>query len=135
MSRIKGGVAVLCWTRVVVLAVVVAAAVGSLVFMFRMGGRNPSVLLVALFAGWVLSPFVGACVLTMAGKGLSAAGQVSILVVSLIIAAGALALYGGAIAVVGTRPAFLYLMVPLASWLLLAPLGVGAVLRRRRSLK
>ena len=130
---IEGGGSVLGWARVVVLAALVGAAVSSLVFMFRVGGRNPSVLLLAPFTGWVLSPFVGACVLTMASRTISAGGQVSAFVVSLVIAAGALAFYGGAIAVVGTRPAFVYLMVPLASWVLLAPLGVGALFRRRRS--
>jgi hypothetical protein len=120
---------------VVLLAVLVAAAVASLVFMFRMGGRNPSALLVVLFTGWVASPFLGACGLTLAEKGLSAGGQVGFTVVSLVVAAGALAFYSGAITVVGARPAFVYLMVPLASWVLLAPFGVSVLLRMRRSRK
>jgi hypothetical protein len=122
------------WARMVLIAVLVAAAVASLVFMFRMGGRNPSALLVALFTGWVASPFVGACVLTIAGKGLSVGSRVGVAVVSLVIAAGALAFYSGAITVVGTRPAFVYLMVPLASWVLLAPYAVAVLFRMRRSL-
>ena len=133
MTGPKGGGAVGRWARVVLLAALVAAAAASLVFMFRMGGRNPSALLVALFTGWVASPFVGACVLTIAGRGLSAGGQASVALVSLVIAAGALAFYSGAITVVGTRPAFVYLMVPLASWVLLAPCGVAVLLRMRRS--
>ena len=135
MSGTEAGGAVGRWARVVLLAVLGAAAVASLVFMFRMGGRNPSALLVALFTGWVASPFVGACVLTIAGRGLSAGGQVGIAVVSLVIAAGGLALYGGAITVMGTRPAFVYLMVPLASWVLLAPFGVAVLFRMRKSLR
>ncbi len=62
------------WARVVLLAVLVAAAVRSLVFMFRMGGWNPSVLLVAFFTGWVVSPFVWAWALTIASKGRSSGG-------------------------------------------------------------
>lgn len=117
--------------RVALLAVLVAAAVASLSLMFRMGGRNPSTLLVALFTGWVASPFVGACVLTIAGRVLSAGGQVGLVVVSLLVAAGALSFYSGAVTVGGTRPAFVYLMIPLASWMLLAPCGVVVLIRTR----
>jgi hypothetical protein len=132
-QQVGGEGAVLYWARVVVSAALAGAAVGSLVYMFRVGGRNPSAVLVALFTGWVLSPFVGACVLTIGSKGLSAGRQVSVFFMSLVIATGAVGLYGGAITVVGTRPAFLYLMVPLVSWVLLVLLGV-VVVKRRRSL-
>ena len=39
--------------------VAIAGAIGSLYFMFKAGRYQKSTLLIALFTGWVLSPFVG----------------------------------------------------------------------------
>ena len=103
--------------------IAVAGAVGSLVFMLRVGHRNNSLLLVTLFAIWVLSPFVA---LLAASLGLKR----SPLSLSLILAFGSLIVYGDvAFGPPWAKPASAFLVVPFVSWLLIA---IAAITSRRR---
>jgi hypothetical protein len=113
-------------------ALLTIAAAASLMFMFHFGGRNPSIVLVTLFAGWVASPFVGACVLILSSRRWSNTGGVVVAVAALVMAAAALMFYGGAIPLRGFPPAFRYLAVPFVSWVLLVGVGVGLALTNSR---
>jgi len=119
----------------VLAAVAAAAGAGaSLVLMLRAGHRNPSRLLILLFVVWVLSPFAA---LVWAGRistRWSGAGRAMLYGLVLILAAGSVLVYGNVIPrPPGTKPAFVFLMVPLASWLLIAAAAaLGARTSRRR---
>lgn len=95
-------------------------AVGSIILMLRVGGRNQPVLLV-LFFGWVLSPFVALALADWRSTHWFASRRTSIHALMLIVTLGSLAVYGGFIPMpAGSRPAAAYLMVPLGAWLLIA---------------
>ena len=120
--------------RFVVLLVVVAGWVASIVLLRRVGGRNPSVLLQGLFVGWVSSPFICLALANLGSKHWASPNRVRLHVVSLLISAGAMAAYGGAVSLPrGSRPAFAYLMVPLASWALLAILAAASAILGART--
>src|SRR6185503_8090908 len=107
-------------------AVIVGAA-GSLVLLLREGIHTPRFLL-ALFIVWVLSPFA---MLVWANwrRRWSPETRAMLYWLTLVLAAVSLLMYGGLIPRPGgTKVAFVYLMVPLASWFLLILVLVVAAL-------
>ena len=106
--------------RGVALLTVLLSAVGSLRLMLHAGRRQSSLLLIGLFTVWVLSPFAALVYAHMVAKRWQAAAQASIYCLMLILTLGSLACYG--YVVLGPprpQPAFVFLVVPLASWLLI----------------
>lgn len=115
--------------KTVALVAVAVGAAGSIGLMLHVGRRNPSLMLLALFAIWVLSPFVGLVVAASGSQRWLVAARASVHVVTLVIALGSLAIYGRvAFGPPRPRPAAAFLVVPLASWVLIvATLGMGAL--------
>lgn len=117
-SRRRSDGGFLALLRGVALIAVVVGAAGSVGLMLRAG--HPPLFLRVLFAGWVLSPFVALALARIASKRWSVPTRATLHAVALVIALGSLACYGGLIPMPpGSRPAFVFLVVPLASWLLL----------------
>ena len=104
--------------------IAVTGAVGSFVLMLRVGHRNNSLLLMTLFAIWILSPFVALLMANLAFKR-------PLLTLSLILAFGSLIVYGDvALGPPWAKPASAFLVVPFVSWLLIA---IAAITSRRRA--
>lgn len=104
-----------------VLIAVVAGAAGSLGLMFRVGRHQNSFLLLALFTGWVLAPFMALIWAHFVARRWTAVARTTLYALMLVITAGSLGLYGDvAFGPPRPQPAFRFLWVPLASWLLLA---------------
>jgi GNAT superfamily N-acetyltransferase len=103
------------------LAAVVAAAGGSVGLMVWVGRHHPSSVLLLLFALWVVSPFMGLQLADRFSKRWSVRTQATLHSVTLTLALGSLAIYWYvALRPPTPRPAFVFLAVPLASWLLMA---------------
>ena len=121
----------------VALVAVVAGAVGSVGLMFWVGHRNPSRGLLALFLIWDLSPFIALLLADMLSKRWSVITRATLHIVTLVIALVSLALYGDVVLRPRPQPAFMFLVVPFGSWLLMtivvsiAALISGRLLRRR----
>jgi len=116
------------------LTAVVAGAVGSVGLMIWVGHRNPSRLLLALFVIWDLSPFVGLVLIDMASKRWPVITRTTLYGVMLILPLGSLALYGDVVLRPRPQPAFMFLVVPLGSWLLMTiVIPIAALISRRRS--
>ncbi len=119
--------------RTVGLIAVVVGAAGSVTMMLRTGSRNPSSVLMLMFAVWVLSPFVALALADAVSARWSATTRTAIHVMMLLLAAATLAAYAGLLAMpAGSKPAFPYLIVPLASWLLLGMIVPFVVFTSRR---
>jgi hypothetical protein len=120
--------------RVVTLSTVAAAAVASLALMLFVGRRNPSVLLMALFAIWVLSPFVALAVANIISTRWSVATRATLYVVTLVVTLGSFAIYADVVLrPPRATPASRFLLVPLGSWLLMTiVVPTAAWLSRRR---
>jgi hypothetical protein len=105
--------------RVVALIAVGVGAVGSVGLMIWVGRRNPSRVLLGLFVIWDLSPFIGLLLVNMVSKRWSIITRATLHMVMLVIALSSLALYADVIWRPRPQPAFRFLVVPLASWLLM----------------
>jgi hypothetical protein len=110
------------------IAIAVGAA-GSVGFMLYAGRHNSSWLLPALFTLWVLSPFVALALANVASKGWSTITRAALHNVTLIVALSSLVLYGY-VALGPARPktASVFVVVPPASWLLIAIVVSAAAL-------
>src|SRR6266478_3702930 len=121
--------------RTTTLIALPAGAAGSVGFMLRAGHRNPSRVLLILFAIWVLSPFVALVFATIVSKDWSVLTRTTLHGVMLILTVSSLAIYGDvALRPPRTKTAFAFVVVPLASWLLIAiTIPIAALIFRRRS--
>jgi hypothetical protein len=116
------------------LIAVLAGAVGSVGLMLH-AGRNAPRLLIVLFAIWVLSPFIALALANVVSKRWSVLTRATLYSVMLVVALGSLAVYGAdALRPPRAQAAFVFVVVPPASWLLTAiVVGVAALISGRRS--
>ena len=116
------------------LIAVLAGAGGSVGLMLRAGRHSPRILL-PLFTIWVLSPFVALVWANVVSKRWSVLTQATLYSVALVLTLGSLAIYGDdALRPPKTKAAFVYVVVPPASWLFIAiVLPIAALISRRLS--
>jgi hypothetical protein len=107
--------------RVASLIAVLGGAVGSIGLMLHTGSRQRSLILIGLFTAWVLSPFVALVYAHVVSKHWSVVSRVTLFILMLILTLGSLVIYGDvALGPPRPKPASVFLVVPLASWLLIA---------------
>ena len=107
--------------RAVAMIAVLAGAGGSIGLTLRVGHRNNSRLLLVLFCTWVLSPFIALVWANLVSKRWPILARATLYSVMLVLTLGSLAIYGEvAFGPPRAKPAFVFLVVPLASWLLIA---------------
>ena len=118
--------------RTAALVAVPIGALGSLGFTLFVGHRNASRILVAMFILWVLSPFVGLAVAHLLSKRWSNYARSAVCLAALVVALGSLVIYGDvALGAPREKPAFMFLAVPMASWLIVgSAFVVGAMSHR-----
>jgi hypothetical protein len=120
-SRVTPEPVFLALTRRAALIAVLAGAAGSLGLMFRAGRRQNSKILLLLFAIWVLSPFVALVGATVVSKRWPILTRAALYSAMLVLTLASLAIYSAvAFGYVTAKVGFVFLMVPLASWLLIA---------------
>ena len=110
------------------IAVLVGAA-GSVGLVLRVGQRNPSKILITLFVVWVLAPFVGLVLADWISKSWAVRIRVALYTVMVALALGSLAIYGNP---PREKPAAVFLMVPVASWVIIAIVVVSSRLYRTK---
>jgi hypothetical protein len=118
--------------RAISVIAVAAGAVVSLGFMFRVGGQQASLIIIGLFTGWVLSPFVALVVADVLLKRRAALVRVTLCALMLIVTAASLVIYGNvALGPPRPQPAAMFLLVPLGSLLLMTvALGIAMAASR-----
>ncbi len=108
-------------------------AAGSLGFMLHASRDNHSQVLRSIFAVWVLSPFLAAGLANVLSKRWPALGPGALNAAVLVLAPGSLATYGAvACGHAGVKAGFVFLMVPMVSWLLIAAVVAMTMLRSGR---
>ena len=114
----------------IVMAVSVAISIG---LFLRAGQQTPRLLLLGM-AFWVLSPFAILAWLNLVSKQWAIFTRITLCCVTIMIALGTLAIYGDdALGHRRTQAAFVYVIVPPASWLLMAvTIPAAALIARRR---
>ena len=120
--------------RAMALLAVVAGATGSVGLTLRAGRSTPRFLLV-LFVIWVLSPFVALAWANMLSKRWSVLTRATLYCVSLVITLGSLIIYGNVVLPpAGSPRAFVFVVVPPGSWLLMAiVVPIAAFISRKLS--
>ena len=94
------------------------AALGSFGLMLYAGRNQQSLLLTALFAGWVLAPFAAAVLAYSASRNWKMTTRRTLHSIALIVAAGSLAIYGAfGLGTLRAKAGFIFLVVPAATWL------------------
>jgi hypothetical protein len=121
--------------RTAALIALLAGATCSVGFMLLAGHQNPSRLLLVLFAIWVLSPFVALVFADIVSKDWSVLTRATLYGVMLVLTVISLGIYGHvALGLPRTKTAFAFVVVPPASWLLIAiTTSVAALISRWRS--
>ena len=116
------------------LIAVLAGAGASLAFMLRAGHRQSSRILVVLFGIWVVFPFMTAVWAHVLSKRWTVVVQTRLYVVMLVVTLASLPIYGGvAFGHLRAKVGFVFLVVPLASWLVIAiAVSIAIVVSRRQ---
>jgi hypothetical protein len=118
--------------RIIALLVALSGAGGSLGFVVHAGRNNKSVLLIVFFIIWVLSPFVALLIANTISMRWTVHIRKTLYGLTIFLTLGSLIFYSGLWSPPGTRPAFVFLVVPLLSWILMA---IAASRARRLSRK
>lgn len=119
--------------RAVALIAVVAGSAGSVALMLRAG--HPPLFLRVLFAIWVLSPFMALVWANMVSKRWSVLTRATLYGVTLVLVLGSLAIYADVVLrPPRSTPAFMFVLVPPGSWLLMTiVVPIAALISRRQS--
>jgi hypothetical protein len=116
--------------RVIALIALQAGAAGSLYIMFDVGRNQKSIVLILLFTGWVLSPFAALFIVSVFSQRWFPHSRKTLYILMMVIVLGSLIGYSGVLSPPGTKAAFVFLVIPLLSWILM---GIVAVVSRRRN--
>ena len=105
--------------RIVSFLMLFLGVIGSLGLVLHTGQNNKSVLLIMLFSVWALSPFIALLAANLKSKHWSNLISITLYCLIIVLAIGSLLCYSGVISFVGTKTAFVFLVVPLISWFLI----------------
>jgi hypothetical protein len=97
--------------------VIPIGALVSLYFTFKAGGNNKSFLLLSMFMGWVAFPFLGLFFFNFLCKSFLPPVRLTLIILTYFITIGSLICYSGLVK--SRHVAFLFLVVPFVSWVLL----------------
>jgi peptidoglycan/LPS O-acetylase OafA/YrhL len=117
--------------RALAFAAVIVGALGAAILALSVGLDTPSPLLTALFAFWVISPFVPLAFANIVAGQWPKTTRTKLHIVSIVLALGMLAIY---LSVASGPPSsvFPFLAVPLFSWVVLAAMAMLAVRAKRK---
>ena len=120
--------------RIMALVILIAGAVVSVALTRHAGRHNKSVILPLMFISWVLSPFIALLVANSMSARWPVTVRVILYFLMILIAIGSLVVYSGIFSSAGAKPAGVFLIVPLLSWLLIViVIPVTLVISRRNN--
>jgi hypothetical protein len=124
------------FVRAIAFGVLLAGAAISVGLVLHAGRNNQSVLLGLLFVAWVLSPFLALLAANLISRRWPIAPRVTLYTMMVVLPVFSLVFYSGFWSPPGAKPAFVFLIVPLVSWLLtlmVVPLVLSRSKRRSQS--
>ena len=120
--------------RKIAFVILLLAAVGSLLSVLNSGSHAPA-LLIVLFAGWVLSPYIALFIVNSVSTLRSAIPGNLLYKMMLLISLGSLAVYGVTLIQHRIKPATaVYLGVPLLSWIIIGTVVSITTYKKRKPL-
>jgi cell division protein FtsW (lipid II flippase) len=111
-----------------------AGAIGSVALTLYTGRHNDSRVLMAIFTFWVISPFIVLLIAAARWKRWTDPTRAALFIVALLLSLISLAIYGNvALGPPRAKLAFVFVVVPPASWLLIAIVVLVAALVSRHA--
>jgi hypothetical protein len=102
-------------------ALTIASAAASLIFMFMVGRHQKSALLMVLFTGWVASPFVALMYGHLVARNWVERRRKMLSILGVVLSVASVAVYADvALGPARAKPASFFLVVPAASWAVIA---------------
>ncbi|HEV8514567.1 MAG TPA: hypothetical protein VGQ59_14895 [Cyclobacteriaceae bacterium] len=111
---------------------VLAGAGASIGFTVYTGRNNPSVVLILLFAGWVVSPFIALLLINAVSRRSELFNRLILYSLMVFLTVGSIVIYSGLWSPPGAKTAFVFLVVPLLSWSLMGTILLAARLSPSR---
>jgi hypothetical protein len=111
---------------------VLAGAGGSIGFTIYTGRHNPSVFLILLFTGWVVSPFIALLLINTVSRRSDVFNRLILYGLMVLLTLGSLVVYSGLWSPPGAKAAFVFLIVPLLSWSFMVAILLAAKLSPSR---
>jgi hypothetical protein len=111
---------------------VLGGSAGSLGFAVQTGRYNESLVLLLLFAGWVVTPFIALLLVNAVAGRWSSLKRLILYSVMMLITVASLILYSGLWTPTGAKPAFVFVMVPLLSWFVMGIAFLASTFRPSR---
>ena len=109
-------------------------AITSLALMLRAGHHQSSIILVLLFAAWVLSPFFGLGYAHLSSKRWLRSARVVLYALTALVISGCPVIYAGiAFGRTTLKMGFVFLVIPFVCWLLIGFLVCVALLSSRKA--
>jgi hypothetical protein len=105
--------------RALAIAILIAGAAASAGMVYYMGRNNKSVLLILIFVAWVLGPFVALIGAHVISKRLPVRMRVTLPYHSFFITFASVVAYSGILLPQGTKPAFIFIVMPVFSWVVM----------------
>ena len=107
--------------RSLALGIGTAGALGSLAFSLQAGRNNGSWMLDLLFSAWVLSPFFILIISCMLSRRWLSRARISLYIFTMGISVVSLLFYGRLLSFSEARPAYVFLVIPFISWIIVLP--------------
>jgi hypothetical protein len=113
----------------------VVGAVASVALTLYAGRNNNLPLLMILMSGWVFAPFMGYALASRYARGRATSTRAVLDGIIVLVAVVSLLIYArGALSPLASKPAAVFVAVPIAAWLLmLVGVALTALISRRRS--
>src|SRR5450432_4165501 len=105
--------------RIIALIVFAIGWIVSLGFTLHAGHNNRSIFLMILFLGWVSSPFMGQLTATMLSARWPVVTHKILYIIMIFLAIGSMSGYSDILSPADLKPAFIFLIIPLISWILI----------------
>jgi hypothetical protein len=120
--------------RTIALIAIVVGVLGALILVLHAGRYNSSILLRLLFVIWVVSPFIAFIMADKFTRNWPVITHAMLYILILILTITPLLFYSGVLTLNRTKPAFVFLVIPFISWLLLLIfISIAATIARRNS--
>src|SRR6476660_8927388 len=105
--------------RSLALGISTAGALGSFAMTLQAGEHDGSVILTLLFLVWVLSPFIVLIISCVHSKRWPTRARISLYTLMIITSLFTLLFYGRLLSFSGVRLAFVFLVIPFITWILM----------------
>jgi len=117
----------------IIAVITLIGATGSMCFLYAATSSQTPFILLILFSGWVLSPYLGLFIATLISRKWKEGVQLALLVIAFFVSIVSLIGYTGIFTPVDARPASIFLIIPFIGWIILVVFFILAWMKSARN--